>query len=138
VTLPGQSPVATTQSLRLARAWYALGALILIVVAVLSLMPAPDTGVNDKLAHLLTYFLLAGWFAVIARDRAVLGWSLLCLVGYGMLIELLQAQTGYRYAEWGDVVANASGCAGGTLLYFTPLKPALRLFDGWLAARLRG
>jgi VanZ family protein len=122
----------------LAPVWYAIGALMLFVVGLLSLLPAPDTGISDKLAHLVTYFLLAGWFAVIARDRGVLGWSLLGLIGYGMLIELLQAQTGYRYAEWGDVIANTSGCAGGILLHFTPLHRVTQVLDGWLAARLRG
>jgi VanZ family protein len=80
--------------------------------------------------------LLAGWFAVIARSRAVLGGSLIGLIGYGMLIELLQAQTGYRYAEWADVAANTAGCAGGSLLYYTPLKSLFHLLDGRLAAQL--
>ena len=136
MTIFEQNPGATRQSLRLARIWYALGALMLLVVAILSLLPLPDTGVSDKLAHLLTYFLLAGWFAVIARNRVILGWSLTGLIGYGMLIELLQAQTGYRYAEWADVVANTAGCAGGSMLYFTPLKPLFYWLDGRLAAQL--
>ena len=125
-------------SLRLALAWYALAALMLLAVAVLSLIPAPDTGVSDKFLHLLTYFLLGGWFAVIARDRRVLAWSLLGLVVYGMLIELLQAQTGYRYAEWGDVLANACGSAVGCLLHFTPLRRLMRFIDRQLASLLTG
>jgi VanZ family protein len=126
-----------SQSLRLAKAWYALAACLLIAVAVVSLAPMPGTGVSDKLAHLVTYFVLAGWFALIARDRAVLGWSLFGLVGYGMLIELLQAQTGYRYAEWGDVLANGCGCVAGSLLYFTPLRRLMRYVDGKLISLLR-
>jgi VanZ family protein len=138
VTLSSRIPGATPPSLSLARVWYAIGALMLFVVGLLSLLPAAGTGVNDKLAHLVTYFLLAGWFAVIARDCGVLAWSLLGLICYGVLIELLQAQTGYRYAEWGDVIANTGGCAIGILSYFTPLKRAAHVLDGWLAARLRG
>jgi VanZ family protein len=125
-------------ALRLASLWYTLAALMLLAVAVLSLMPAPDTGVSDKLLHLVTYFLLGGWFAVIARDRRVLAWSLLGLVGYGVLIELLQAQTGYRYAEWGDVLANTCGSAAGCLLHFTPLRPLMRFIDRRLASLLAG
>ena len=128
---------AASHSLKLGKVWYAFGSAMLIAVAIVSLMPAPATGVSDKLAHLLTYFLLAGWFAVIAQNRVVLAWSISGLVGYGMLIELLQAQTGYRYAEWGDVLANAAGCAGGSALYLTPLRRLLRFIDGRLAAALR-
>ena len=125
-------------SLRLAALWYTLAALMLIAVAVLSLMPAPDTGVSDKLAHLVTYFVLGGWFAVIARDCRALGWSLIGLFAYGLLIELLQSQTGYRFAEWGDVLANASGSVVGCLLYFTPLRRLMRFVDQRLASLLPG
>jgi hypothetical protein len=132
-------PAISTVSrpLELAKAWYALAACMLVAVAVVSLTPMPSTGVSDKLAHLLTYFVLAGWFALIARDRVVLGWSMLGLIGYGMLIELLQAQTGYRYAEWGDVLANSGGCVAGSLLYFTPLRRLMRYVDGKLTSLLR-
>ncbi len=123
-------------SLRLAALWYALAALMLIAVAVLSLMPVPDTGVSDKLAHLVTYFVLGGWFAVIARDRRVLGWSLIGLFAYGVLIELLQSLTGYRYAEWADVLANACGSVTGILLFFTPLRRLMRFIDLRLSSLL--
>jgi VanZ family protein len=133
--VPAISPFS--RPLRLAIAWYALAACMLIAVAVVSLAPMPATGVSDKLAHLLTYSVLAGWFALIARDRVVLGWSMLGLIGYGMLIELLQAQTGYRYAEWADVLANSGGCVAGSLLYFTPLRRLMWYIDGNLASLLR-
>lgn len=123
--------------LQLITAWYTLGALMLIAVAIVSLMPMPNTGVSDKLAHLVTYFVLAGWFALIARDRVVLAWSLLGLVAYGMLIEALQSQTSYRLAEWGDVLANGGGCIIGSLLYFTPLRRLLCFIDERLASLLR-
>lgn len=138
MTLSRPAAAATSQNLQLEKTWYAVGAAMLLAVAILSLLPAPDTGVSDKLAHLLTYFLLGGWFALIARNRAVLCWSLLGLVAYGMLIELLQARTGYRYAEWGDVLANTAGAVVGSLLFFTPLRRLAWLIDGWLAALLRG
>lgn len=128
---------AASDSLKLGKVWYAIGLAMLVAVAIVSLVPAPATGVSDKLAHLLTYFLLAGWFAVIARNRVVLAWSIAGLIGYGMVIELLQAQTGYRYAEWGDVLANAIGCVGGSVLYLTPLRRLLRFIDGRLGSALR-
>ena len=110
---------------------------MLVVVAYVSLMPAPDIGVNDKLSHLLTYFLLAGWFGLLARSRIVLGWTIVALIAYGMIIELLQGQTGYRFAEWGDVVANSVGCFAGGTLYFTPLRRLLRFVDATLVSSLQ-
>ncbi len=110
---------------------------MLVAVAVVSLMPAPDVGVSDKLSHLLTYFILTGWFGLLARNRIILGWTVVALIAYGMIIELLQAQTGYRFAEWGDVVANSVGCLAGAALYFTPLRRLLRFVDASLVSSLR-
>jgi VanZ family protein len=106
---------------------------MLIAVAVVSLVPAPDIGVSDKASHLFTYFLLAGWFGLLAHDRVVLGWTLAALIGYGILLELLQGLTGYRFAEWGDVVANSIGAVAGVTLYFTPLRRLFRFVDNRLA-----
>ena len=117
------------RELKRVRAWYALGALLLIGVAIVSLMPVANTGVNDKFGHLLTYALLAGWFAVIARNVRVLCISLIALVGYGILIEWLQSLTSYRMAEMGDVVANALGCVIGGLFYRTPLNRVLQRLE---------
>lgn len=133
----GPAGITPSQPLRLVKTWYSIGALMLLAVAILSLAPMPASGVSDKLAHLLTYFLISGWFALIARNRVILGWSLLGLIGYGMVIELLQAQTAYRHAEWADVLANSCGCIAGSLLYITPLRRLLRYFDRRLASLLR-
>ena len=106
---------------------------MLLAVGALSLMPVPDIGVSDKLAHVVTYFLLAAWFSLLATNRIALCWTFVGLVGYGILIELLQGMTGYRFAQWGDVVANGIGIAAGILLYFTPLPRVLRFIDNRLA-----
>jgi len=130
----------TTQpprQLQLIRLWSAIGIAMLVAVAFVSLMPAPDVGVNDKLSHLLTYFLLAGWFGLLARNRIILGWTIVALIAYGMIIELLQGQSGYRFAEWGDVIANSMGCLVGATLYFTPLRRLLRCVDAMLVSGLR-
>jgi VanZ family protein len=117
--------------------WSAIGAVMLVAVAFVSLIPVPDTGVNDKLSHLLTYFVLAGWFALLARNRISLCWTVVALIAYGMIIEWLQGKTGYRYAEWGDVIANGVGCCAGATLYFTPLRRLLRWVDATLVSSLR-
>ncbi len=86
--------ISKANSLKLVRIWYALGMMMLIAVAVVSLLPVPDVGVSDKFSHLFTYFLLAGWFGLLVRDRVMLGWTLAALIAYGALLELLQEQTG--------------------------------------------
>jgi VanZ family protein len=128
------SSETTAGHLKLLRIWYALGLLMLVGVATVSLMPVPDIGVSDKFSHLLTYFLLASWFGMLARDRFILIWTLAGLIAYGMLLELLQGQTGYRYAEWGDVVANSIGALAGVTFYFTPLRRLFRFVDSRLAS----
>ncbi len=120
-------------ALKLAKLWYLLGGLMLLTVGFVSLMPVPDVGVSDKVSHLVTYFLLAGWFSLIAANRVSLGWTIAGLLAYGILLELLQGMTVYRYAEWGDVLANASGTMAGILLYFSPLPRLLIVVDSKLA-----
>ncbi len=111
---------------------------MLLVVGAVSLMPVPDVGVNDKLSHLLAYFVLGGWFGLLATSRVRLGWTIVGLIAYGMLIELLQGMTAHRYAQWGDVLANAGGTIAGILLHFSPLLRLLELVDRKLALlRLR-
>ncbi len=122
-------------TLRLKILWYLLGMLALLAVALVSLMPAPpQVGVNDKLSHLLTYFVLGAWFAVIAEHRRALAIGALGLVGYGALLELLQGLGGHRYAEMADLLANAAGIALGLVGYATPLRRLLR----WVDRRLAG
>ena len=130
---PSAENTVSQPALKLAKLWYLLGGLMLLTVGFVSLMPVPDVGVSDKFSHLLTYFLLAGWFSLIAASRVSLGWIIAGLLAYGILLELLQGMTVYRYAEWGDVLANASGTMAGILLYFSPLPRLLIIVDSKLA-----
>ena len=132
MTLPAENPVSPP-GLKLVKIWYLLGGLMLLAVGTVSLMPVPDVGVNDKLSHLVTYFFLGGWFSLLATNRVSLGWTIIGLIAYGILLELLQGMTAYRYAEWGDVLANASGTMAGILLYFSPLPRLLGCVDSKLA-----
>ncbi len=120
---------APQRGLHLIRLWYLLGAMLLLVVGVLSLLPMPDVGVGDKLSHLVTYVFLGGWFGLLAANRRVLCWTVVGLMAYGVLLELLQGMTTYRYAEWGDVLANGSGILIGVTVYFTPLTRLLGYAD---------
>lgn len=129
---------AVRGELRLLKAWYGLGVLMLAGVALVSLMPAADTGVGDKFAHVLTYFMLGGWFGLLAPKRAALVGTIVGLTLFGMLLELLQGMTAYRYAEWADVAANTAGTLIGVLLHFTPLARLLARIDRFLADALSG
>lgn len=132
-----QSGLPTRDGLKLIRVWYLLGVLMLLIVGGLSLLPLPDVGVGDKLSHVVTYVFLAGWFSLLAANRRILGWTVVGLMAYGMLLELLQGMTAHRYAEWADVLANGIGILVGILVYFTPLPRVLGYVDRKLALLLR-
>ncbi len=99
------------------RHWHLLFWPCLIAVLVLALMPPtqpiPTTG-WDKANHVLA-FLVLGWLGrrVYARQRTAV---LLALVGYGVLIELLQGMTSYRDADPADVLADSIGLLAAVAL----------------------
>src|SRR5210317_1200001 len=123
---PGALP-----GLRLLRLWYACGAVLLFAVLIVSLLPVPASAVavGDKVSHLLTYSVLCGWFSLLARSSRALAGIVIALIAYGMMIEFLQGLTGYRYAEWGDVLANVTGCLLGTLAYLGPFRRGFLQLD---------
>lgn len=98
------------------RRWFSLALrrwafwLCVLAVLVLALMKPmhymPTTG-WDKANHALAFAVL-----VVLGALAYPGvWTrlLLALLGYGVLIEVLQYFTGYRDSDWHDVVADAVG-----------------------------
>src|SRR5690606_37852963 len=99
-------------------AWFALGWLLVLGVAVGSLLPSlPDVsaGVSDKLMHFAAYAALAFLFmgAVGRRHWLRIGLGLLAL---GAAIEVAQAMlSSTRSGEWLDMAANAAGVATGIL-----------------------
>lgn len=127
---------AAAAPLRLAALWYSVGAGLLLAVAVLSLIPLPEVGVGDKLSHVATYFVLAGYFAVLARRRRSLLRVAVGIMLYGALIEIAQGLVDYRHGEWGDLLANAAGTVAGMLLHFTPLGGIVAWIDSSLARKL--
>ncbi|KAF7960287.1 hypothetical protein AWV80_35135 [Cupriavidus sp. UYMU48A] len=89
----------------------------LIAVLVLALMPPtqplPTTG-WDKANHVLAFLVLGclGRRAYARKRTAVL----LALVGYGVLIEILQGMTSYRDADPADVLADSIGLVAALAL----------------------
>ena len=121
--------VSAEQSLQIKPAiWLVCGVVWLLVTLFLSLMPLPEsgTGVNDKVSHLLAYFFLTNWFSLLIVRKPQLLSLAAMLLTYGVIIELLQGLSGYRSAEFADVVANLSGIAIGCVGYLLPVHQRLR------------
>ncbi|KAA2283997.1 hypothetical protein [Arenimonas fontis] len=121
------------------RLWLSLWALGWLLCIALSLSPPVPLAMppgSDKLGHLLSYFLLAAWAAMLFRGpRALLpaGLSLL-LLGAGL--EVLQATlTEQRLGEWQDLAANALGIAAGLAVAGTRAAAALEWLDGAMAGK---
>lgn len=100
--------------------YLAIGWALVLSVLVLSLWPdvsVPDVGVswNDKLGHFIAYLVLMLWFALpYPRPRHL--WIGFRLVALGILIEILQWLSGYRYFELADIGADTLGVVAGWLL----------------------
>ena len=82
----------------------------------------------DKLLHFGAYTVLyvSTWFAfpgAFARVGIVVS-----LLGYGLLIEVLQGQSGYRSPELADMMANAAGLSFGCLLLLLLAKHSQILY----------
>jgi VanZ family protein len=93
------------------RVWRILLAVCLAGVLGLSLLPPsappmPDFG-WDKLNHAVAFFVLG---VLALKSFPGSGWLVvLGLVAFGVLVEVLQGLSGYRVAEWGDLLADFVG-----------------------------
>ena len=88
-----------------------IGWLMVLGVMVLSLIQLPTTPAaipgSDKLLHLVSYFLLCYWFL-----HTYFKYKLTVIIGFvllGLLLEILQSLTPYRFLEWLDMLMNATG-----------------------------
>jgi VanZ family protein len=63
----------------------------------------------DKLNHLAAFFVLALLTEYGFPSTTISAQKLLPLLGFGLLIEVLQYWVRYRYFEWLDVAADAAG-----------------------------
>lgn len=111
--------------MRFRRVWLTLGWLLVLMVATLSLVPLPEPTTltaQDKVNHLLAYATLMAWWAPLTRDACRPALALLLL---GLVLELLQARSGYREGDIHDMAANALGVGLGALF--------ARLLPDWMA-----
>jgi VanZ family protein len=116
--------LALLPELRYRSFWILGGVCLALVITYLSLAPGdqlPEVRLWDKFEHVLAYVALAMWFGGITVRRGHL-WVALALIGYGVLIELLQGWMGLgRQAELYDLGADAAGIIAGLLLALTPV-----------------
>ena len=119
--------------LRHRSAWLMGGYFLISVVVYLSLVPHPPEPLSfpnsDKLEHGLVYATLSLWFCQIysaARSRVKV---IVALVAMGVVLEILQGWSGYRYFEYADMLANSMGVLLGFLLARTSLGRAFILIE---------
>ena len=85
---------------------------------------------SDKIGHLLAYFTLSAWAAMLFRTGRARLVAALALVALGIGLEFAQAQlTVTRQGDWRDAVANTLGVVIGQLMAFTPAASMLQHFD---------
>ncbi len=89
------------------------------IVIVLSLvqLPSPPQSIpgNDKLLHLVTYFVLSYWFL-----HTYLHHKLMVINGMivlGLLLEVLQHFTPHRFFEGLDILMNTVGVLSAFLIF---------------------
>lgn len=118
--------------------WLLLGWLLIFIVIYFSLIPQPPQPLAfafaDKLSHLFSYAILAGWFTQLyTTARVQAGW-LIGFVLLGVALELLQGWGGLRLFEFADMAANSLGVLVGWWLSRTWCRGWLL----WLDRRLAG
>ena len=121
--------------LKYRRAWLVAGMLLVGLVVYLSLIPHPPEPLSfpqsDKLEHGFAYASLSLWFCQLylrGRQRIAV---VVALVTLGVVIEILQGLSGYRYFEYADMLANSVGVLLGVLLARTPLGRVFVLIESW-------
>lgn len=104
--------------------WFALGATF---YAAVSPVPAlPPGAPSDKVQHIIAFTVLSG-LAVAAYPRAAWQRLLIGLIGFGALIECVQAiPVLQRSAEWMDLLADSAAVAVSLVLISGVRKLFLR------------
>ena len=127
--------------MRLKKLWLGIGASLVALVIIVSLIPSPpEMGKfegSDKLGHFAAYGVMMLWFAQIyARNRVRLAIAL-AFVALGVALEYAQRHTGYRSFEYADMGADAAGVLCAMLLAQTPLSRGLTVFEKSLQRFIR-
>jgi VanZ family protein len=127
------------RKLRFVRWWVMLGAMMVVVILLGSLLPhVPTTGAldNDKVNHLIGYLGLTAWFtALVQRSRY---WVVIAaLLVFGAGVEVAQATMNLgRSGDWRDMIANSVGIAAGLAIAMSSRESWLERVERWLGVRV--
>lgn len=109
----GGCAVIDARRLKYHRTWVSIGFGMVVMLVMLSLMPAPPVPIafegSDKMEHFAAYALLMGWFMQIYEQPALRARIAFALMGLGFAIEILQGLGGIRHFDYQDAAANATG-----------------------------
>ena len=113
--------MAIRKSKRMQLAWRLVFFALLILISWAALRPTSGTSWfpgQDKVVHASAYAVLyfLGWLSFPGSAFRVYLFG--GLVAFGVVIEVLQHFTGYRFLEFFDVVANALGLVLGCFVVF--------------------
>ncbi len=100
--------------------WLAILVTISIIYLSLArLSPQPMISFNhlDKIQHSIAYLVLSFFWFVTFKEKNKMIWVFAACIGLGVLLEILQAQTGYRVYEYGDMLANTFGVLLGYCIF---------------------
>lgn len=115
--MPAMRPAAIHALWNATAAWRVLLWLLVLVVSWLAFSPKPPSGATlgwDKLNHASAFAAVA---LCAARAHAGPVWRIVvALLGYGVLIEIVQTFVPGRSGEAADLLADAVGMAAGLLL----------------------
>ena len=117
-----------------ARLWYTLGAVLTLVIVVLSLVPQkdlPQLRVSDKIEHATAFAALAVWFGGLLAQRHYV-WLALALLALGGAIEIAQGLMGLgRMADARDLIADGWGIIFGLTLCALGLRHWAQRVERW-------
>ena len=118
------SVLLRTPNVFLVRAAAVCAAVVIAFASLSPQAPAIQSGLSDKVDHLAAYMVLMLLMALGWSHRIALGALLGAAVGFGGLLELLQAFSPGRQPDWADFAVNSCGALIG-------------LAFAWLAFRQR-
>ena len=112
-----------TDHLRFSALWLAFGCAMVAAVVLLSIIDLPaqvqTVMLHDKVAHLIAYAGLMGWFVQIFRHDLTRLVLLLGFVTLGIGVEFVQGMVPSRQFEVLDMIANTSGALLAWALAYT-------------------
>lgn len=104
--------------------WLAIVVTIsIIVLSLVNLGAAPiNFNVSDKIQHTVAYTVLSFLWLIVFRNYKKKVIVIAACIVLGIILEYLQGQTGYRYFEVNDMLANTIGVLLGMLFSNIYLK----------------